>query len=89
MVLPEPPNEERLAFKIAANSPPFIPSLSQDAEKRSRLRAADERISNRVAELKQRARRELNPRPSDSKCILEPSTGLFNPSQGLTIGNEG
>ena len=36
-----------------------------------------------------RARRELNPRPSDSKCIREPSTGLFSPSPELTIDNEG
>src|SRR5262249_55631357 len=36
-----------------------------------------------------RARRELNPRPSDSKCIQEPSTALISPSQGLTIDNEG
>ena len=68
VVLPEPPKEERrLALKVAANSPPFIPSLSQNPEKRSRLRAAEERISNRDAELEQRARRESNPRPSDSK----------------------
>ena len=67
VVLPEPPKEERLALKVAANFPPFIPSLSQDPEKRSRRRAVEERISNRVAELEQRARRELNPRPSDSK----------------------
>src|SRR5262249_28308262 len=39
--------------------------------------------------LEQRARRELNPRPSDSKCVQEPSTALFSPSQGLTIDNEG
>jgi excisionase family DNA binding protein len=31
----------------------------------------------------------LNPRPSDSKCLQEPSTGLFSPSQWLTIDNEG
>ena len=42
-----------------------------------------------LSPLNQRARRELNPRPSDSKCIQEPSTGLFSPSQGLTIDNKG
>ena len=31
----------------------------------------------------------MNPRPSDSKCVQDPSTGLFSPSQGLTIDNEG
>ena len=31
----------------------------------------------------QRARRELNPRPSDSKCGQEPSSALFNSSQPL------
>ena len=36
-----------------------------------------------------RARRELNPRPSDSKCVQEASTGLVSPSQGLTIDSEG
>src|SRR5262249_2714416 len=67
VVLPEPPKEECLALKVAANSRPFIPSLSQESEKRAGLRAAEERFSNRVAALEQRARRESNPRPSDSK----------------------
>ena len=31
-----------------------------------------------------RARRESNPRPSDSKWSQEPSTGVFNSSQALT-----
>ncbi len=34
------------------------------------------------------ARRESNPRPSDSKCFRELSTALFSPSQGLTTDNE-
>ena len=51
VVLPEPPKEERLALMVAANFPSFMPSLSQEPEKRSWLRAAEERISNRVAEL--------------------------------------
>src|SRR5262249_37696003 len=67
VVLPQQPKEELLALKVAANSPPFIPSLSQDPKKRLRQRAVDERVFSRVAELEQRARRELNPRPSDSK----------------------
>jgi excisionase family DNA binding protein len=36
-----------------------------------------------------RARRELNPRPSDSKCLQEPSTALFSPSQALTNDDNG
>jgi len=35
-------------------------------------------------ELQQRARRESNPRPSDSKWFQEASTGVFNSSQALT-----
>src|SRR6266851_5513913 len=54
----------------------------------SRGRSDQDRIYNRANQLQQRARRELNPRPSDSKCIQELSTALFSPSQGLTIDNE-
>jgi len=39
--------------------------------------------------LEQRARRELNPRPSDSKCGQEPLTAAFSLSQGLAIDVEG
>src|SRR5262249_26445888 len=67
VVVPEPPQEEGQALKGGANFPAFNPSLCQDPEKRARRHAVEERISNRVAELEQRARRELNPRPSDSK----------------------
>src|SRR5229473_3136533 len=55
---------------------------------RSRGRSDQDRVYNRANQLELRARRESNPRPSDSKCIQELSTALFSPSQGLTIDNE-
>ena len=51
---------------------------------RSRVRSDDSNFSNQFRTLELRARRESNPRPSDSKWFQEMSTGVFNRSQTLT-----
>jgi len=59
------PEEEKL--RTAAGTIPFAALVLHESEMRSRGRSDRDRISNRAAELEQRARRELNPRPSDSR----------------------
>ncbi len=64
---PEVPEAESKKLRNAAGVIPFAALVLHEMEKRSRERSDHERISNRAEQLEQRARRELNPRPSDSK----------------------
>jgi hypothetical protein len=64
---PEPPESEAKKLRNGAEVIPFAALVLHESEKRSRGRSDDDRISNRAKQLEQRARRELNPRPSDSK----------------------
>jgi len=66
-MLPEPPDTHANERKIASGATPFAALVLHGPEKRSRERPAGENISNYFSQLQLRARRELNPRPSDSK----------------------
>ena len=66
-MLPEPPDMHATKMKIASAATPFAALVLHGPEKRSRGRSDGASFSNRIATLELRARRELNPRPSDSK----------------------
>ena len=66
-MLPEPPDTHEKKMKMASGATPFAALVLHGTEKRSRERSDEARISNRAEQLQLRARRELNPRPSDSK----------------------
>jgi len=66
-MLPEPPGTHAKKMRIASGATPFAALVLHGTEKRSRERSDESRISNRAEQSGLRARRELNPRPSDSK----------------------
>jgi len=66
-MLPEPPDTQANKGKIAAGATPFAALVLHGPEKRSRERSDRENFSNYFSHIQLRARRELNPRPSDSK----------------------
>ena len=59
-VLPEPPKEQSHGLQVAANSGPFVASLSQSSEKRAYCSSSAERISDRNDILRQRAIQDSN-----------------------------
>jgi len=64
---PEGPEPEAKKLRNAADVIPFAALVLHESGKRSRGQSDLDRISSRANQLEQRARRELNPRPSDSK----------------------
>ena len=66
-MLPEPPDTHEKKMKMASGATPFAALVLHGPEKRSRERSDRENFSNYLNHIQLRARRELNPRPSDSK----------------------
>src|SRR5262249_16721334 len=67
-MLPEPPDTDEKKMKMASGTTPFAALVLHGPEKRSRGRSDDSNFPSEYRTLELRARRESNPRPSDSKC---------------------